>query len=120
MIFFDEKRLSSVHNDMMSARTQISRFALEVEDASLRLFHCMNSAILQALFREARQDLSACASNFTQLCRGLDEICQIYKNCECDISDDGENALIRYSEIEVGMVDLSDARDILNELSFSI
>ena len=80
----------------------------------------VDSENIERLLWKAGQKLKTNAIDCSRLCRSLEEICDLYENCELYIADAGEGAIIKYTQPRFYTADLSEEKGVLDELSFSL
>lgn len=120
MISFDEERVSSLRYEIKSIYIVVKKLSLALDEVSHKLPRCMDSENIEKLLWKADQELKTHAIYCSRLWRSLEEICELYENCELYISDAGEGAIIEYTQSKAYTADLSDEKGILDELSFSL
>lgn len=120
MISFDEERISALYYEMKSVYAAIKKISLTVEETPPQLLRCIESENVERLLWKAGQQLKMCAIDCSRLCRGLEDIRELYSSCDRYIYDDGEDAIIKYTQPESNIVDLSDEKDVLTKFSFSL
>ena len=120
MISFDEGRISALRYEMKSIHAVVKNLSLEVDEVSNKLQQCMDSENIERLLWKAGHKLKTNAIDCSRLCCSLEEICDLYENCELYIADAGEGAIIKYTQPRFYTADLSEEKGVLDELSFSL
>ena len=120
MISVDPARLYSASETMKEIFSELTAYQESLSVLAHRLTGISGMDEICPLLWAAANDVSDEAELCRKLCQGIDAICGIYGSCEGKIVDRFENTQIHHPQPPVVSTDLSCARALLKELSFTL
>lgn len=120
LISVDPARLYSASETMKEIFSELTAYQESLSALARRLTEIRGMDEICPLLWAVANDVSDEAELCRKLCQGIDAICGIYGSCEGKIVDRFESTQIHYPQPPVVSTDLSCARTLLRELSFTL